>query len=73
MPLAPSVRPHPGALYNVWTYLFKDSYVGAEALSGHDPGTAHQPGGQVVNNVTVQVGHHHHIKLMRVGHQLKGE
>jgi hypothetical protein len=40
--------------------------------SGDKSGTADQSGGQVVNDVTVQVGHDHDVKLLRVGDQLHG-
>ena len=35
----------------------------------HQP-TSNQTGGQVVDDVSVEVGHDHDVELLRVGHQL---
>src|SRR4029434_4560453 len=37
------------------------------------PGSAHQPGCQVVDDVAIEIGHHQHIKLVWVLHQLVNE
>lgn len=44
--------------------------LGAVALARHDAGAAHQPRGQIVHDVPVQVGHHQHVELVGVLHQL---
>ena len=51
--------------------LFKNGHVLAVAFPRNHSGTAHQPCGQVVHNVAVEIWHHHHVKLVWVGHQLK--
>lgn len=47
--------------------------LGAVALAGHDAGAAHQPRGQIVHDVPVEVGHHQHVKLVGILHQLGWE
>lgn len=47
--------------------------LGAVALAGHDAGAAHQPRGQVVHDVAVEVGHHQDVELVGILHQLARE
>jgi len=51
--------------------LFKNGHILAVAFPRNHSGTAHQPCCQVVHNVAIEIWHHHHIKLVWVGHQLK--
>lgn len=38
--------------------------------TGNEAGPSHQARTHVAHHVAVQVGHHHHVKLLRLGHQL---
>ena len=62
---------HPNGPLTVRTaYRFKDCIVPAVVGPRHQAGAADQPGAHVAHHVAIQVWHHHHIKLLRVGHQL---
>ena len=51
-------------------HLFKHDATDANVLSRTHPRTSHQPCPYVTQDITVQVGHNHDIKLMGVGDEL---
>lgn len=53
------------------TYCFKDSIVTAIIGPGNKARPSHKARTNVAHHVPVQVGHHHHIKLLGFRHQLK--
>lgn len=53
------------------THRFKNSVVSTIVGPGHKARPSHQACTHVADYVAVQIGHHHHIKLLRLGHQLK--
>lgn len=55
------------------THRFKDSVVTAVVCPGHKAGPTYQACTHVAHHVPVQIGHHHHIELLGLGHQLKTE
>lgn len=57
-------------IINSINYRFKYSALGAVTRSGDDSGAADQSGRKIVDDVSVQVGHDHHIELMRIGDHL---
>lgn len=52
-------------------YRFKDGVVPAIVGPGHQTRSSHQTSTHVAHHVPVQVGHHHHVELVRLGHQLQ--
>lgn len=52
------------------THSFKDGVGMAVIGTGNEAGPSHQARTHVAHHVAVQVGHHHHVKLLRLGHQL---
>lgn len=57
----------------MYAYRFKDS-IGLTIIgSRYQTGAPHQTCTHVAYNVPVQIRHHHHIKLLRFGHQLRTE
>lgn len=55
------------------TYRLKDRILCAIALTRDHTSSPNQAGSQIVNNVPVEIGHHQHIKLVRILHQLGGK
>lgn len=53
------------------THCFKDGVVAAIISPGHEARPSHQACTHVAYDIPVQIGHHHHIKLLGLGHQLK--
>lgn len=53
------------------THRFKHSIVTAKIGTGHQARPSHQASTHVAHHVPVQIGHHHYIKLLWFGHQLK--
>lgn len=56
---------------SVGTHSLKHSVLRAVAFTGNNSCSSDQPCCQVINNVTIQVGHHQHVKLVRVLDQLQ--
>ena len=54
----------------VHTHLFKEDIFSANVLPRTQACPAHQPGSNVADYVAIEIGHHHHIKLVGVGYQL---
>lgn len=52
------------------THSFKDGIVLAVIGTRNEAGPSHQACTHVAHHVAVQVGHHHHVKLLRLRHQL---
>ena len=52
------------------TNSFEYDGGGRVAFTWNDTGTSGQSHAQIVDDVSVQVGHHHHVELLRVGCQL---
>lgn len=52
------------------THSFKDGIVVAVIGTRNEAGPSHQACTHVAHHVAIQVGHHHHIKLLRLRHQL---
>ena len=48
----------------------KDRCLFAQVAAGHDAQAAHQARGQIAHHVAIKIGQQHHVKLMRVEHQL---
>lgn len=55
------------------THRFKDSIGMAIISPGHEARPSHQACTHVAHHVPIQIGHHHHIKLLGLGHQLKSQ
>lgn len=53
------------------THRFKYSIITAIISPGNEAGTSHQTCTHVAHHVPIQIGHHHHIELLGLGHQLK--
>lgn len=53
------------------THCFKDSIVTAIISPRHEARPSHQACTHVAYYIPVQIGHHHHIKLLGLGHQLQ--
>ena len=51
-------------------YRLEDHKVPADILSGADSGPTHQARPYVADNVPIEIGHNHDIKLVRIGNQL---
>ena len=52
------------------SYRFKHCIVSSNIFTRHNPWSADQWGSNIADYITIKVGHHHHIKLLRIGNQL---
>ncbi len=50
--------------------LFKEDVLMSDIPAGTDTSSTHQASTDVAHYVAIEVGHHHHIKLVGIGHQL---
>lgn len=55
------------------TYHLKDGIFGTVALTRDHTSAPNQTSSQIVNNVPIEIGHHKHIKLVRILHQLRNK
>lgn len=53
------------------THRFKDSIVTTIIGPRHKPRSSHQPCTHIAHHIPIEIRHHHHIKLLGLGHQLK--
>ncbi|EZA57775.1 hypothetical protein X777_00877, partial [Ooceraea biroi] len=51
-------------------YRFKDDAFSTVTGSCDHSGTTNQPRGKIIHDVPVQIRHHHHVKLVRIGYHL---
>ena len=51
-------------------YLFIEDILPADILPRTQSCPTHQTRPNVADYVAIEIGHHHHVKLIRVGHQL---
>ena len=58
-------------LIPLFTYGLKDGAVVAVGLAGHNARASHQSHRQIGHNVAIQIRQHHHVKLLRLRHQLE--
>ena len=63
-------RPLPGDIGRGAVDGFEDGVVVADIGARHDAQPAHQPGGEVRNDVAVEVRQHQHVERLRPHHQL---
>lgn len=52
------------------TYSFKDGIVLSYILPWYNARSTHQSASNVTDDVTIEIRHHHHIKLLGFGYQL---
>lgn len=55
------------------THRLKDCIFCTIALTRDHTSSPNQASSQIVNNVPIEIGHHEHIKLVRILHQLEDE
>lgn len=55
------------------THRLKDCVLCTVALTGDHTSSPNQASSQIVDNVPIEIGHHQHIKLVRILYQLGGE
>ena len=53
------------------THRLKHCVLCTVALTRDHTSSPNQAGSQIVNNVPIEIGHHQHVKLVRILHQLR--
>lgn len=69
----PAALAPPIALTVNSTHRLKHSIHVAIVGPSYQARAPNQPCADIVDNVTIEIGHHHDIELLRVGHQLQGK